>query len=130
MHLVTGVAVPFLQQAHGFSSAGLQHGHITFKELVPIVVTCAVWGHLWKGMQNRLLPLQQCSSCVHYQIRILKGPDGDASSLLCISWFSTLVFAGYIRIMQLPIIGHVTVSLPSCSWFPIPAPNQQFCLSG
>jgi hypothetical protein len=32
--------------------------------------------------------------------------------------------------MQLPIIGHVTVSLPSCSWFPMPAPNQQFCLTG
>jgi hypothetical protein len=98
MHLVTGVAVPFLQQAHGFSSAGLQHGHITFKELVPIVVTCAVWGHLWKGMQNRLLPLQQCSSCVHYQIRILKGPDGDAS-------------------YAMPILIHCCVSVGLVPWY-------------
>ena len=56
--------------------------------------------------------------------------DAYSSSLLCISWFSTLVFAGYIRRIQLPIIGHVTVSLPSSSWFPIPAPNQQFCPTG
>ena len=29
--------------------------HITVKELLPIVVACAVWGHLWKGRTVRCL---------------------------------------------------------------------------
>ena len=29
--------------------------HITVKELLPIVVACAVWGHLWPGCTVRCL---------------------------------------------------------------------------
>ena len=59
--------------------------------------------------------------------------DAYSYSLLCISWFSTLVFAGYIRIMQLLIIGHVTVSsflqlVPNASPQPTILPDRLMAL--
>ena len=58
--------------------------HITVKELVPIVVACAVWGHLWKGKTVRCL----CdNAAVVAIIRSGSSKDPVAMHLMFCDWF-------------------------------------------
>ena len=110
--LVTGVVAPFLQQAHGFSTAGLPMGSdLYYSQLVPSVAACAVWEHLWKGRTIC------CLSDNATVVAIIKS--GSSMEQIAMPLVQCLFFTAVHQLVLVPRICRVRImQLPLLLWVP------------
>ena len=79
--------------------------HITPKELLPIIVACAVWGHVWKGMTVRCL----CDNAAVVAI-IRSGSARDPTTMHLMRCLFFFTAAHQLRLAPLHLPGRENVA--------------------